>query len=68
MRGVGSWPRMTVALAVWACTLPFVFLVSVPRVGVSTSLVVALLLLVGISLVCSALCVSRRPRGGIGSG
>ena len=59
---------MAVALAVWACTLPFVFLVAVPRVGISTAIVVALALLVGVSLVCSALCVSRRPPDSIGGG
>ena len=63
MKIIRSWPRMGVAVAVWACSLPFVFLISVPRLGVSTVIAVALVLLVGISLVCEVLGVSRRPPG-----
>lgn len=58
--GVGS--SMTLALAVWACTLPFVFLLVVPLLGARAALTTALALLVGIGLVCLALCAAATAR------
>ena len=54
---------MTLALAVWACTLPFVFLLIVPRLGVQAAVITALALLAAIAIVCWALCAWGRMRG-----
>lgn len=54
---------MTLALAVWACTLPFVFLLIVPRLGVQAAVITALALLAAIAIVCWALCAWGRTRG-----
>ena len=55
---------MILALVVWLCALPFVFLLVMPLLGFRAALGVALALLLGIALVCWALCsVGRSPRG-----
>lgn len=54
----------TIAVAVWACTLPFVFLLIVPWLGLRAAVTTALALLVGISLVCWVLCAATQPLEG----
>jgi hypothetical protein len=44
------------ALAVWLCTLPVVFLLVAPRLGAGTAVAVALAVLAAIGLVCWAAC------------
>ena len=59
---------MTLALAVWACTLPFVFLLIVPRLGVQAAVITALALLVAIALVCWTVCAWSRTPGETATG
>ena len=59
---------MMLALAVWLCTLPFVFLLMVPWLGVRAALTTALLLLVGISFVCWGVCAWSRSTDAEGFG
>lgn len=58
--GVGA--SLTLALAVWACTLPFVFLLVAPLLGARAAVTTALALLVGISVVCLAVRVTGGAR------
>lgn len=58
----GVRSSMTLALAVWACTLPFVFLLVAPLLGARAALTTALALLAGISIVCLALCAAASAR------
>ncbi len=53
---------MTLAVAVWLCTLPFVFLLLVPWRGARAAVTGAVLLLVGITAVCWTLCAAGRAR------
>lgn len=58
--------RVMVAMAVWVSALPFVLLLVVPRVGIGPAMLIAIGVLGGISLLCSALCISvRAQRGGL---
>lgn len=54
---------LALALAVWACTLPFVFLLIVPRLGVRPALITALALLVAIAIVCWTVCAWSQTSG-----
>lgn len=54
--GNRSGSAMPLALAVWLCTLPFVFLLVGPWFGLRTAITTALVLLVVIAIVCWALC------------
>lgn len=54
---------MALALAVWACTLPFVLLLIVPRLGVQAAVITALALLAAIAIVCWTVCAWGRTRG-----
>ena len=60
----GNGTTMVLALVVWLCTLPFVFLLVMPALGFRPALGVALALLLGITLVCWALCSVGRTRTG----
>ena len=51
---------MTLALAVWACTLPFIFLLIVPRLGVRPAVITALAMLAVIAIVCWTVCAWGR--------
>lgn len=65
MRGGGATSTMTLALAVWLCTLPFVFILMVPWLGTQAAITTALVLLAGIAVVCWALCAwDRRHASG----
>lgn len=59
---------MTLALAVWACTLPFVLLLIVPRLGVQAAVITALALLAAIAIVCWTVCAWGRTRGETATG
>jgi hypothetical protein len=59
-----DWVPMGLALCVWLCTLPFVFLLIAPWFGVRVALVTALVLLVIVGMVCWVLCVGGRVRCG----
>ena len=48
------------ALCVWACTLPFVFLLTVPWFGLRVAVITAVVLLAVIGVVCWAVCVGSR--------
>ena len=63
-RAADRSPTMVLALVVWLCALPFVLLLVMPLLGLRAAAGVALALLLGIALVCWALCsVGRGPRG-----
>ena len=51
-----NWIPMALALCVWLCTLPIVFLLLAPWLGVRVGVITALVLLVAISVACRALC------------
>jgi hypothetical protein len=53
---------MGLALCVWLCTLPFVFLLVAPWLGARVALVTALVLLMVIGVACRALCAAGRGR------
>ena len=58
-----DWVPMGLALCVWLCTLPFVFLLIVPWLGVRAAIVMALALLPVIAVACRKLCAENRvPR------
>lgn len=48
--------EMAVALVVWLCTLPFLGLLMVPRFGLATAGVAALLILIALMIVCWGMC------------
>lgn len=52
---------MPVALAVWLCTLPFVFLLVTPFLGVRAAVTTSLAILVGLLVVCWDICAWRPP-------
>ncbi len=56
---------MVLALVVWLCALPFVLLLVMPLLGFRATAGVALALLLGITLVCWALCRVGRGSGRI---
>lgn len=59
-----DWVPAGLALCVWLCTLPVVFLLIAPWLGVRVAAVAALVLLVVIAIACRALCAgSPRPSG-----
>lgn len=58
--GHHHWLRATVVVAVWACTLPIVFMLVVPRLGLAMAIGVASALLMGIGVVCWGLHVFGR--------
>ncbi len=47
---------MALAVAVWVCTLPFVFLLMMPWRGVLAAVTAAFVLLGGVTAVCWAVC------------
>ncbi len=47
---------LLLALAVWACTLPFIGLVFIPVVGLGVAATVALVALVVLLAICWAVC------------
>lgn len=47
---------MTLAIAVWLCTLPFVFVLMIPLRGTGTAVTTALALLAAIALTCFVIC------------
>jgi len=51
---------MALALCVWPCTLPIVFLLIAPWLGVRIAVVTAVALLVVIAAACWALCWGSR--------
>lgn len=53
--GEHDWLRATVVVAVWACTLPIVFMLVIPRLGLAMAIGVAGALLMGMGGVCWAL-------------
>ncbi len=53
---------MALALCVWLCTLPFVFLLIAPWLGARIAVVTALVLLVVIGVACWALCAGSHVR------
>ncbi len=55
-----DWAPMALALCVWLCTLPFVFLLVVPWLGARVAVVTALVLLGVIAVACRALCLGSR--------
>lgn len=55
-----DWVPMGLALCVWLCTLPFVFLLVAPWFGVRIAVVTALVLLVVVGVACWALCAGHR--------
>jgi len=55
---------MTLALAVWVCTLPFVFLLVTPLLGVRAAVTTSLVILVGLLVVCWGICAWGHPPGG----
>jgi hypothetical protein len=55
-----DWVPMGLTLAVWVCTLPLVFLLIMPWLGLRVAIVAALVLLVVISIVCWMLCAASR--------
>lgn len=55
-----DWVPMGLAVCVWVCTLPFVFLLIVPWLGVRAAVVTALVLLVVIGVAGWALCSGNR--------
>ena len=59
---------MMLALAVWLCTLPFIFLLVVPWLGTRAAVTTALLLLAGISFVCWSVCAWSRSTDAEGFG
>ena len=59
-----DWMPMGLALCVWLCTLPFVFLLILPWFGARVAIVTAVVLLPVIAVACSTLCSgSHVPRG-----
>jgi hypothetical protein len=58
---------MALALCVWLCTLPFVFLLIAPWFGVRVAVVTALVLFVVVGVVCWALCAGHRVHRTSGS-
>ena len=59
-----DWVPMGLTLCVWLCTLPFVFLLIVPWLGVRAAVVMALALLAVIAAACWVLCSGSRVRRG----
>lgn len=59
---------MGLAVAVWVCTLPFVFLLMVPWRGVRAAVVTALIILGGVIAVCWSVCGWERTHPGGGRG
>lgn len=55
-----DWLPTALALCVWLCTLPIVFLLIAPWLGVRVGVVTAVVLLVAIWVACRALCAPRR--------
>ena len=51
---------MPLALAVWICTLPFVFLLVGPWLGIRAAITTALVLLIVMLAVCWVLCNTGR--------
>ncbi|MBI1736550.1 MAG: hypothetical protein HYR51_15375 [Candidatus Rokubacteria bacterium] len=64
MREGAAGSSMTLAIAVWLCTLPFVFLLIVPSRGTGAAVTTALVLLAAIALACFAICRWTRAGGG----
>lgn len=60
-----SWDRsaMVLTLAVWACTLPVVFLLVAPFLGLRAALLTAIVLLGVIATVCWVVCSASPSRG-----
>jgi hypothetical protein len=54
------FPSMGLALMVWACTLPFVFVLMVPWLGTRAAITTSLALLAGLVFVCWAVCAWDR--------
>ncbi len=54
---------MSMALMVWLCALPFVFLLVAPLLGLRAAVTAALLMLVGISALCVGVCLWKLPPG-----
>lgn len=53
-------PTMGLALMVWLCTLPFVFLLVKPQLGWRAAALAGLLMLAGIMALCWSVCAWRR--------
>ncbi|MBI2217704.1 MAG: hypothetical protein HYU51_10435 [Candidatus Rokubacteria bacterium] len=53
-------PSMALAVAVWVCTLPFVFVLMVPWLGTRAAITTALALLAGLVVVCWGVCAWDR--------
>jgi len=51
---------MALSLCVGLCTLPFVFLLVAPMLGLRAALGTALVVFAGVTIVCWALCASGR--------
>ncbi len=56
----GGWSPARLALAVWLCALPFVFLLVAPVLGAWVAIATAFALLAGLFFVCWTLCVWGR--------
>ncbi len=56
----GGWSPARLALAVWLCALPFVFLLVAPVLGAWVAVATAFALLAGLFFVCWTLCVWGR--------
>lgn len=63
-RGRRDWIPAALTICVWLCTLPFVFLLIVPWLGVRAAVVTALALLPVIAVACWALSSGSRMRCG----
>jgi hypothetical protein len=56
-----DWSFMTIALALWIGTLPFVFVLVTPLRGVPAALTAAFVMLVVLVVVCWAVCAWQPP-------
>ena len=58
-----DWVPMGLTLCVWLCTLPLVFLIIAPWLGVRAAVITAMALLLVIAIACQVLCSGHRmPR------
>jgi len=62
VQGQHDWTPMPLALIIWLCALPLVFLLFGPWLGLRVALTTALVLLAVIMAVCWALCFTGNIR------